>query len=124
MLKVLGPSFALVATAVAIAPALADTPPPARTPCAFVDQVYDFKAIDDYTAIIRTSPSRTFKLTFVNSCRELKWALFARVEARPGICLSPGDKIIVGRNGFFDRCFIRTIEALPPRTRDTAPAKP
>lgn len=125
MFRALGAAFAVAATAAAfIAPATADSPPRARSTCAFVSQIYDFKAIDDYTAIIRTSPSRSFKVTFANSCREMKWALFARVEARPGVCLTAGDKIVVGRNGFFDHCFIRTVEALPPRTRDTASTEP
>lgn len=101
------------AAVVLIGPALAD--PPKRSSCAFVRQIDNFKEIDDYTAIIETSPSRRFKVTFVNSCRELRWAHFARVEARPGICLSAGDRIVVGRHGFADRCVIRTIEPLPPK---------
>ena len=96
-----------------IGPAVAD--PPKRSSCAFVRQIDNFKEIDDYTAIIETSPNRRFKVTFVNSCREMRWAHFARVEARPGICLSPGDKIVVGRHGFADRCVVRSVEALPPK---------
>lgn len=108
---------ALVCGAVALsAPAIAnDQTPKPRSNCAFVKQIDNFKEIDDYSAIIETSPSRRFKVTFVNSCREMRWAHFARVESRPGICLSPGDKIIVGRHGFADRCVIRTVEALPPK---------
>lgn len=86
-----------------------------RSSCAFVRQIDNFKEIDDYSAIIETSPNRRFKVTFVNSCREMRWAHFARIEARPGICLSAGDKIIVGRHGFADRCVIRSVEALPPK---------
>src|SRR5262245_12915210 len=105
-----------------IGPAFADDQPArSRSSCAFVRQIDNFKEIDDYTAIIETSPSRRFKVTFVNRCRELKWAIFARIDARPGICLGVGDKIIVGRHGFQDRCVIRSIEALPPRSR-TSPA--
>lgn len=101
-----------------IGPALADNPQPRqRSSCAFVRQIDNFKEVDDYTAILETSPSRRYKVTFVNRCRELKWAHFARIDARPGICLSAGDKIIVGRHGFQDRCVIRSIEALPPRNR-------
>ena len=96
-----------------IGPAVAD--PPKRSSCAFVRQIDNFKEIDDYTAIIETSPNRRFKVTFVNSCREMRWAHFARVEARPGICLSPGDKIVVGRHGFADRCVVGSVEALPPK---------
>ncbi len=97
-----------------VGPALADTPPAAR-PCAFVRQIDNFKEIDDYSAIIETGPRKRYKVTFMNSCREMRWALFARVEARPGICLSAGDKIVVGRHGFADRCVINTIEQLPPK---------
>lgn len=101
-------------------PAFADDPAPrARSSCAFVRSVNNFKEIDDYSAIIETSPRRRFKVTFFNSCREMRWALFARVEARPGICLSQGDKIIVGRHGFRERCIIKSIEPLPPRNRET-----
>jgi hypothetical protein len=110
---VLARGAAVAAAAVLLAgPAFAD--PPKRSSCAFVRQIDNFKEIDDYTAIIETSPNRRFKVTFVNSCRELRWAHFARVDARPGICLRPGDKIIVGRHGFADRCVIRSVEALPP----------
>ena len=97
-----------------VGPALADTPPAPR-PCPFVSQIDNFKEIDDYSAIIETGPSKRYKVTFINSCREMRWALFARVEARPGVCLTAGDKIVVGRHGFVDRCVISSIEQLPPK---------
>lgn len=119
--RVLARGAAVAAAAVfLIGPTLAD--PPKRSSCAFVRQIDNFKEIDDYTAIIETSPNRRFKVTFFNSCREMRWAHFARVEARPGICLSPGDKIVVGRHGFADRCVVRSVEALPPRGQ-AAPAR-
>ncbi len=111
---VLRRAFAAALVFATVAPAMADAPPPAR-PCPFVSQIDNFKEIDDYSAIIETGPSRRYKVTFANSCREMRWALFARVEARPGICLSAGDKIVVGRHGFADRCVINTIEQLPPK---------
>jgi hypothetical protein len=120
MLRSIGVTIGCGAAAAAllVAPAVAnDQQPKPRSSCAFVRQIDNFKEIDDYTAIIETSPNRRFKVTFVNSCREMRWAHFARVEARPGICLSPGDKIIVGRHGFADRCVIRSVEALPPKGR-------
>lgn len=119
-LATFGALAGVAATALAFAyPAAADDGPQVkpRARCAFVSQINNFHEIDDYTAIIETSPSRRFKVTFMNSCRELRWALFARVEARPGICLGVGDKIIVGRHGFRDRCVISAIEPLPPRVR-------
>lgn len=94
------------------APVFADQPR-ARSSCAFVRSINNFREIDDYTAIIETGPSRRFLVRFVNNCRELKWAYSARVDARPGICLRPGDKIIVGRHGFREHCYIRSIEPLP-----------
>jgi hypothetical protein len=116
-----GAAVAAAATLV-VGPALADNQQPTRrSNCAFVRSIDNFKEVDDYTAIIETSPSRRYKVTFMNRCRELKWAHFARVEARPGICLSVGDKIVVGRHGFADRCVVKSVEALPPRVRQ-APA--
>jgi hypothetical protein len=110
----------LVAGALALAagalPASADESSQApKAPCAFVGQIDNFKEIDDFSAIIETSPNRRYKVTFLNSCRQMRWALFARVEARPGICLSEGDQIVVGRLGFADRCMIETVEALPAK---------
>lgn len=84
-------------------------------PCAFVKQINNFTAVDDRTAIIETSPWRRYKVTFFNTCRELKWAWSIRIDARPGICLTPGDTLIVGRDGIPERCVIQTIEALPPK---------
>ena len=107
------------------APALADdTPKKPRSSCAFVSQIDNFKEIDDYSAIIETSPNRKYKVTFFNSCREMRWAIFARVDARPGICLGKGDAIIVGRNGFQQRCIIDSIEALPPKVKATPASQP
>src|SRR5512134_1857186 len=93
-------ALAAVLAVGAAVPAVADPQPVASkgTPCPFVRQIYNFKDVDDRTAILWTSPRRAYKVTFFNSCRELKWAIFARVEARPGICLSRGDKIVVGRH--------------------------
>jgi hypothetical protein len=113
---------ALLAVGVA-APAVAEQQVAASkgTPCPFVRQIYNFKDVDDRTAIFWTSPRRAYKVTFFNSCRELKWAIFARVEARPGICLSRGDRIVVGRHGFREHCIVDRIEALPPKG-EAAPA--
>lgn len=109
-----GATVAAAAATMAVLPAAADNPQ-ARPACALVSQIDNFKEIDDYSAIIESSPSRRYKVTFMNSCREMRWAQFARIEARPGGCLGKGDKIVVGRHGFYDRCVINTIEALPPR---------
>ena len=120
-----GTAFAAASVLTLAGPALADdTPQKPRSSCAFVSQIDNFKEIDDYSAIISTSPNRRYKVTFFNRCREMRWAIFARVEARPGICLSKGDAIIVGRNGFQDRCLIDSIEALPPKARTTPASQP
>ena len=106
---------AVTAATIAIPATAEETSRPRGNPCPFVDRIYNFKDVDDRTAILWTSPRRAYKVTFFNSCREMKWALFARIESRPGICLSRGDKIIVGRHGFRDHCIVDTIEALPPK---------
>ena len=110
---------AAVAACALIGPASADNETPApRRSCAFVDRIYNFTEVDDRTAIVQTSPSQSYRVTFFNSCREMRWAISARVEARPGICLSPGDKMIFGHRGFGfeDRCIISSVEPLPRKT--------
>ena len=91
--------------------------------CAFVRSIDSWTRIDDTHAIIHTSPKRKFKVTFFAPCRELKWAIFARIETRPsaGTCLSVGDTLVFGRGGllpsrrweFEERCTISAIEAMP-----------
>jgi hypothetical protein len=113
---------ALAATGPSMA---ADEAPRRATPCAFVSQIDYFRDVDDYTAIIQTSPSRRYKVTFFNRCREMRWAFAARVESRPGICLSRGDVIVFGRHrAFQDRCIIDRIELLPPKGQATPAASP
>jgi Family of unknown function (DUF6491) len=120
------PLLGLAATATVLSlsiPASADDAAPRKSSCAFVGQINNFKEIDDHSAIIETSPSRRYKVTFFNSCREMKWALFARVESHGGMCLRTGDKIVVGRHGFADHCVVRTVERLPAKqhTASNAP---
>lgn len=102
--------------------------------CAFVRSIDSWKPIDDTHAYIYTSPRRKFKVTFFAPCRELKWAIVARIETRPSsaTCLSPGDALIFGRGGvlpsrrweFEERCVITAIEAVPLGEKEEAPAKP
>ncbi len=119
-LSVRTPALALAAGATLLSfslPAGADDAAPRKNACAFVGQINNFKEIDDHSAIFETSPSRRYKVTFYNSCREMRWALFARVASHGGTCLRPGDKIIVGRHGFADHCIVRSVEALPAKQR-------
>ena len=109
----------VAATGVALAGSATAAPQPRDRGCAFVDQIYNFKEIDDRTAIVQTSPSRSFKVTFLNSCREMRWAFSARVEARPGICLRPGDKMIFGDRGFQNRCIVSSVEPLPRKVNSS-----
>ena len=91
--------------------------------CAFVRSIDSWKEIDETHAYIYTSPRRKFKVTFFAPCRELKWAIFARLETRPSsaVCLSAGDTLVFGRGGvlpsrrweFEERCTITAIEAQP-----------
>jgi hypothetical protein len=88
----------------------------AASPCVFVDQISHFQYLDDKTALLEVSPSKSFKVTFFNTCRELKWAVSARIEARPGICLGKGDKIVVARDhGVAEHCVVNAIEAMPAK---------
>ncbi len=113
LLRLAIPSLLICAT---IAPSIAaDEPKHSTSPCVFVSQIDHFQYVDDKTAILETSPNKRFRVTFFNACRELRWAVFARVEARPGICLAKGDKIVSGHGlGGEERCMIESIEQLPP----------
>jgi hypothetical protein len=91
--------------------------------CAFVRSIDRWEPIDDTHAFIYTSPRRKFKLTFFAPCRELKWALAARLDRRPSssTCLSVGDTLVFGRGSLFpdgrwaneERCTITAIEPIP-----------
>ena len=112
-----------VAAALLAGPAVADeAQKPSPAPCPFVRTIDNFQTVDNYTAIIETSPAKRYLVKFVNNCRELKWAWSARVESRPGVCLRAGDVIVAGRNGFVDRCFIQSITQLPPKYAPTPAA--
>lgn len=125
---------ALVAALAAIACAGAAAGEDTKTPsaCAFVRSIDSWKPIDGLHAYIYTSPRRKFKVTFVAPCRELKWAIFARLETRPGVCLSPGDTLVFGRGTLFpanrwefeERCMISAIEPIPLGETEQMPSKP
>jgi hypothetical protein len=96
---------------------------PTSSPCALVSQIDHFQYLDDRTALLEVSPNKTYRVTFFNPCRELKWAIFARIEARPGICLAKGDKIVVRRDhGIEERCIVDTIEAMPAKVPASTPS--
>jgi hypothetical protein len=102
--------------------------------CAFVRSIDKWEAIDDTHAYIYTSPRRKFKVTFFAPCRELKWAIFARIDTRPSsaMCLSVGDTLVFGRGGLMpsnrweheERCTITAIEAAPRDDEKPAEAPP
>ncbi len=103
--------------------ALADEAKPDQG-CAFTDRVRGWEYVDNQTAVIEVGVSR-YKVTFVGDCRESRDAFFAKLETHPGICVSPGDRIVFGqRHGIQDICVIQSIEKLPPRgaTPASAPA--
>jgi hypothetical protein len=104
--------------------------------CAFVRSIDRWEPIDETHALIYTSPRRKFKVTFFAPCRELKWAIFARLDTRPSssTCLSVGDTLVFGRGSllptsrweFEERCTITEIEAIPldgdkPKAEGTTP---
>lgn len=102
---------------------LAADAPSKPSSCAFVRSIDRWTPIDDTHAYIYTSPRRKFKVTFFAPCRELKWALFARIDTRrsSAVCLSVGDTLVFGRGGLMpsnhweheERCTITAIEAVP-----------
>lgn len=114
--------LAALAAAAFAAAAQAEEEKAKPSSCAFVRSIDSWKPIDDTHAIITTSPRRKFKVTFFAPCRELKWALFARLDTRPSssTCLSVGDTLVFGRGSllpanrweFEERCTITEIEPI------------
>ena len=102
------------ALALSAAPALADDAKPDEG-CAFTDRLTSWQDVDNNTIIIKMGVTHRYKVTFINDCREMRNALTARVETRPGICLSAGDRVIFGQqHGFKNICVIQSVEKLPP----------
>ncbi len=109
----------------------ADATPPNESPCLIARQITSWSQLDDQTVVVR-SGSRKFKVTFVGSCRQAKWAEAARVD-NFGLCLRPGDVMTFSMwdghpigphwphwgarssvNGFNERCLVNSVTLLPP----------
>jgi hypothetical protein len=99
----------------AAAPAFADEQKPTHNVCPFTDRLRHWTDVDKHTAIVEMGPNQRYKVTFVNDCDDMRFAIFAKVQSRPGICLSPGDRITFGpRHGIAEVCVISTVEQLRP----------
>jgi hypothetical protein len=126
--------LSLAGVTLACGAASAADEPAKPSSCAFVRSIDSWKPIDAESAYIYTSPRRKYKVTFIGPCRELKWAIFARLEARPSsaVCLSVGDTLVFGRGSLFpgrrfefeERCTISSIEAMPFGESEQPPSKP
>jgi len=119
------------------APAAGDAAKAKPSSCAFVRSIDRWEPIDEKTVYLYTSPRRKYKVTFTGKCREMKWAIFARLETRPsaGACLSVGDSILFAHGAFRDRrhefeerCVIRAVEGMPlegeEKETEEAPPQP
>lgn len=130
-----GPRSALLCAllAAALAPdlAIADDPDVPAS-CARTQSIYDWRPLDDGTIVVRTSPSRSYTVTFTSPCRHLRWSVLARVDTRPAgamACLSRGDVILFGRgprrpDDSFEqeeRCVVQSVE---PYEEPAQPAPP
>jgi len=128
----------LTAVVLGAGPGLSADAPAQPSSCAFVRSIDYWKPIDKENAYIYTSPRRKFKVKFFAPCQELNWAVFARLDTRPGghVCLSPGDALIFGRGtivprdrslgrerfGIEERCVITAIEPVPFDENEQKPA--
>lgn len=109
-------TLAVAAITLLATPAIAEDQKPRHDACPFTDRLRNWTDVDNHTAILETGVNRRYKVTFMNDCREMRFAIFAKVQSRYGICLRPGDRISFGaRSGIPSDCVISTIERLPPR---------
>jgi hypothetical protein len=125
VLQLKSAAFSIVAMfALGAFPAFAEDTKPEQG-CAFTDRLSGWEAVDNSTAIVEMGVSHRYKVSFIGDCREMRDSLFAKVETRPGLCLSAGDRITFGNpHGIKDTCVIQSVEKLPPRgsTPASAPA--
>ena len=106
---------AAAASLVGATASFADDQKPSHNACPFTDRLRHWQNVDKQTAIVEMGVNQRYKVTFVNDCSEMKFAIFAKVESRPGLCLSPGDRITFGpRHGIPSTCVVSSVEQLPP----------
>lgn len=71
------------------------------------------RRIDDQTVILRSSPSKRYRVTLKAPCRELRF--HRPVTLNGGTCIHRGDRLVVHRpEGFKQYCVIDSIEFIPP----------
>lgn len=96
------------------APVWADDAKLHHEACPFTDRLRHWQDVDNSTAIVEAGVNQRYKITFMNDCREMRYAIFAKVRSH-GLCLTPGDRIDFGpRHGIPNTCVVQSIEALPP----------
>ena len=118
--KTLAFVLAALSTA-AVAPAFADDQPSHHNACPFTDRLRHWSDVDNHTIIVEMGVNQRYRVTFMNDCREMRFAIFANVISRPGICLSPGDRIsFASHSGIPSDCVVQSVDKLPPR--GTTPA--
>ena len=86
--------------------------------CAWARHVDNFKLVDDKTAILTQGVSRKYKVTFLNSCRDLRFEERIAIDTTSS-CIEKGDALIVGgAGGITTRCVIVDIARLPKEEKD------
>ena len=101
--------------------------------CVRTQSIDDWRPLDDGSIVVRTSPAKSFKVTFTAPCRHLRWSVLARVDTRPTgatACLTKGDVILFGRgprrpDDSFEqeeRCVVKTVEPYEEPKPTTPPA--
>jgi hypothetical protein len=84
-----------------------------RYRCAWGRYINNFKLVGDKTVILTQGVNRRYKVTLLNSCRDLRFQERIAIKST-GSCLGPGDSLIVrGAGGIKTRCVITDIVYLP-----------
>src|SRR5882724_4421549 len=97
-------------------PARADDAAPHQEACPFTDRLSHWKDVNKSTIIVDMGVTHHYKVTFVGDCNESRYAMFAKVRSKPGICLSAGDTITFREphHNFETVCVVQSVEQLPP----------
>ncbi len=96
--------------AVVVTPALA-------SPCLRLDQIFNWKVLDDSTLIVENDFHQKFKVSLMGFCHDLRYKErlgFKSIGGTGLSCLSNGDEVFARDSAIPDRCPITSVTLYTP----------